>query len=149
MTPAIQSRVIDRLIDTGNADEPWALVVLAAMEGAQQLEQFSGRRLVRFLTEKAHERQFIPARAPRSEDDNLAWIRQQLEEKLPAWEANGIVPTEAIADPTNYERGHRMYGMTHWRDVYSPRQLLCHGTTAEVITELASRPENQSFRLGA
>ena len=75
-------------------------------------------------------------RAPRTEDDNSEFIRQQLEEKWPAWEANGIVPTEAITDPTNYERGHRMYGMTHWRDVYSPRQLICHGTTAELIADL-------------
>lgn len=47
-------------------------------------------------------------RAPRPEDDNSAFITQELEEKLPEWEANGIVPTEAITDPTNYERGHRM-----------------------------------------
>src|SRR5687768_1971026 len=40
MTPEIQSRVIDRLIDAGKADEPWALIVLAAIEGHEQLDQF-------------------------------------------------------------------------------------------------------------
>lgn len=40
MTPEIQARVIDRLIDTGKADEPWALIVLAAMEGEQELNAF-------------------------------------------------------------------------------------------------------------
>jgi hypothetical protein len=79
-------------------------------------------------------------RAPRPEDDNSEFIRQQLAEKLPEWEANGIVPTEAIADPTNYERGHRMYGMTHWRDLFSPRQLLTHGVSAAVLRELADVP---------
>ena len=29
----------------------------------------------------------------------LTFVKQQLDEKLPEWEANGIVPTEAIADP--------------------------------------------------
>ena len=78
-------------------------------------------------------------RAPRQEDDNLEFIKQELEQKLPQWEADGIIPTEAIADPTNYERGHRMYGMTRWRDVFSTRQLLCHGTAAELIVELGRR----------
>lgn len=72
-------------------------------------------------------------RPPRAEDDNSAFIKQQLEEKLSDWEADGIVPTEQITDPTNYERGHRMYGMTHWRDFFSPRQLLCHGVSVEVF----------------
>ena len=40
MTPEIQSHVVDRLVDTGKADEPWALVVLAAMEGEQELNGF-------------------------------------------------------------------------------------------------------------
>lgn len=76
-------------------------------------------------------------RAPRPEDDNSEFIRQQLDEKLPGWEANGIVPTEAITDPTNYERGHRMYGMTHWRDLFSPRQMLGHGTASAILIELS------------
>ena len=40
VTPEIQSRVVDRLVDTGKADEPWALIVLAAMEGEQALDGF-------------------------------------------------------------------------------------------------------------
>jgi hypothetical protein len=40
VTPEIQSRVVDRLVDTGKADEPWALIVLAAMEGEQELDGF-------------------------------------------------------------------------------------------------------------
>jgi recombinational DNA repair ATPase RecF len=39
----IQPRIIDRLIDSGHADEPWALIVLAALEGEQQLEAFLDR----------------------------------------------------------------------------------------------------------
>jgi hypothetical protein len=36
--PDIHSRIIDRLIDSGHADEPWAWLVLAALEGDQPLE---------------------------------------------------------------------------------------------------------------
>lgn len=77
-------------------------------------------------------------RAPRPEDDNSTFIQQQLAEKLPEWEANGIVPTEPISDPTNYERGHRMYGMTHWRHFFSDRQLLCHGHGVDVLQQMVN-----------
>jgi hypothetical protein len=40
VTPEGQNRVIERLIDTGNADEPWALILLAAMEGEAELNAF-------------------------------------------------------------------------------------------------------------
>lgn len=85
-------------------------------------------------------------RAPRPEDDNSEFIRQSLAERLPQWEANGAVPTEAIADPTNYERGHRMYGMTHWRDVYSARQLLGHGTFAEMLAQATEGAKTEKQR---
>ena len=44
MSPEIQARVIDRLIATGKSDEPWALIVLAAMEGADQLDAFLDKK---------------------------------------------------------------------------------------------------------
>jgi recombinational DNA repair ATPase RecF len=37
MTPEIEQRVVDRLIDSGNENRPWALLVLAAMEGDEPL----------------------------------------------------------------------------------------------------------------
>src|SRR3954468_239372 len=45
VTPEIQARVIDRLIDTGKADEPWALIVLAAIDGSDQLDQFLDKKV--------------------------------------------------------------------------------------------------------
>ena len=44
MSPEIQARVIDRLIASGKSDEPWALIVLAAMEGAEQLDGFLDKK---------------------------------------------------------------------------------------------------------
>ncbi|MGE3343072.1 MAG: DUF1156 domain-containing protein [Vicinamibacterales bacterium] len=74
-------------------------------------------------------------RAPRHEDDNSALIRQQLEERLPEWEANGIVPTEKFPEEGNDLRPI-IYGMPLWRDQFSPRQLLGHGTAVEILSGL-------------
>ena len=75
-------------------------------------------------------------RAPRPEDDNSVDIGARLADKLPEWEAFDIVPSEYIGDLSNYDRGHKMYGMYKWTDLFSPRQLLCHGTSVEVFREL-------------
>ena len=75
-------------------------------------------------------------RAPRSEDDNGAAIRERLTEKLEEWEALDFVPSESIGEISNYDRGHRLYGMSRWSDMFSSRQLLCHGTSVEVFREM-------------
>lgn len=74
-------------------------------------------------------------RAPRPEDDVTAAVQQALNEKLPEWEARGIVPTEEIPDGNKTSEPKR-YGATHWQDVFSPRQLLGHCTSVEVLHDL-------------
>ena len=74
-------------------------------------------------------------RASRPEDDNSADIRAKLDEKLPKWDALDIVPTERIPDGNETTVPHR-YGMARWRDLFSARQLLCHGTSVEVFREM-------------
>ena len=74
-------------------------------------------------------------RSPRPEDDNAAEIRARLEEKLQEWEAFDMVPSERIPDGNSTTQPQR-YGMRHWRDLFSPRQLLCHGTSVEVFREM-------------
>ena len=74
-------------------------------------------------------------RVPRPEDDNSAEIKARLAEKLPEWEALDIVPSETIPDGNKTTEPQR-YGMNIWRDLFSPRQLLCHGTSVEVFREM-------------
>ena len=74
-------------------------------------------------------------RAPRPEDDNSAEIQARLDEKLPEWEALDMVPSERFPEVSNDDRPIQ-YGMPLWRDLFSPRQLLCHGTSVEVFREL-------------
>ena len=74
-------------------------------------------------------------RAPRPEDDNSAEIEARLAQKLPEWEALDIVPSEKFPEVSNDDRPIQ-YGMPLWRDLFSPRQLLCHGTSVEVFREM-------------
>jgi putative DNA methylase len=74
-------------------------------------------------------------RAPRPEDDNSGFIAQQLAEKLPEWEALDLVPSEKFPEGTNDDRPIQ-YGMPLWRDMFSSRQLLCHGTSVEIYREM-------------
>ena len=73
-------------------------------------------------------------RAPRREDDNSAAIQESLASKLPEWEALDMVPTENYDDM--FADRSKIYGVKKWRDLFSPRQLLCHGTSVEVFREM-------------
>ena len=55
--------------------------------------------------------------------------------ELPEWEAFDIVPSEKFPEVSNDQRPIQ-YGMPLWRDLFSPRQLLCHGTGVEVFREM-------------
>jgi len=74
-------------------------------------------------------------RAPRLGDDNSATIEAALAEKLPEWDALDLVPNEKFPEICNDDRPIQ-YGMPLWRDLFSPRQLLCHGTSVEIFREL-------------
>ncbi len=77
-------------------------------------------------------------RAPRREDDNIGMIQPRLSEKLHEWEALDIVPTERFPENGSDTRPIQ-YGMPLWRDLFSPRQLLCHGISVEIFHELLQR----------
>ncbi|MFN9629472.1 MAG: DUF1156 domain-containing protein, partial [Cyanobacteriota bacterium] len=84
-------------------------------------------------------------RAPRPEDDNSEAIAAALAEKLPEWEALDLVPNEEV--PFGFETNIRwplhLYGIKRWTQFFSPRQLLCHGTSAEIFRELVQEESAQ------
>ena len=61
----------------------------------------------------------------------------ELERLVPAWERGCVLPNEAIP-AGNKTREPRNYGMTTWRDMFTPRQLLVHGCFVEEWRRLAS-----------
>lgn len=87
-------------------------------------------------------------RAPRAEDDNSVKIAAALAEKLPEWEALDLVPNERFPEICNDDRPIQ-YGMPLWRDLFSPRQLLCHGTSAEIFRDLLTEESAKPGGLSA
>ena len=87
-------------------------------------------------------------RAPRSADDNSDFIRCQLDERLPAWEANGLVPTERFPENGNDLRPI-IYGMPLWRNLFSGRQLLVHALGVEVFAEVVGDAQTEPQRVAA
>ncbi|HET9588488.1 MAG TPA: hypothetical protein VFO91_06835, partial [Anaerolineales bacterium] len=60
----------------------------------------------------------------------------RLQERWVRWEAEGLLPSEEIPTKSSYNRGHRLYGMTRWCDLFTPRQLLGHLTLIEGLNRL-------------
>jgi putative DNA methylase len=74
-------------------------------------------------------------RAPRAEDDNKIAIAARISEKIPEWDALGIMPYEEI-ESAHPKYDPRRWGMNRWQDFFSARQLLCHCTSVEVFCEM-------------
>ena len=87
---------------------------------------------------KAKEKWVRGYRTPRAQDDVQSEIQAALNQLTPEWETFDFLPTEAIGDISNYDRGHRMYGMNRWVDMFSPRQLMGHAISVEIYRQLLS-----------
>lgn len=79
-------------------------------------------------------------RAPSEADlEALAKAEMLVADSLPDWKKNGVVPDTDIPETSNYDRGHRMYGINRWADFFSPRQLLTHAAFVEEYRLIVDR----------
>lgn len=75
-------------------------------------------------------------RLPTPEDEQAASrALRRFERNMPAWQDKGVVPDEPYPVITNDARPTQ-YGMSQWKDMYSPRQLLSLVTYLEVFHEI-------------
>jgi adenine-specific DNA methylase len=76
-------------------------------------------------------------RAPAQADlDAVHAAEQELSANQSRWAS--LIPTEPITPDSNYNRGHRLYGMNYWRDFFLPRQQLTIATILEEIRTAAA-----------
>ncbi len=78
-------------------------------------------------------------RAPTSADDLSSTIQRELASKIPEWEINSIVPTEALPMNTeSWTHGNTsaQYDASSFTDLFSPRQLLSHCTAVEIFRDM-------------
>lgn len=131
----------------GKGVSPWDhLVIDSDYIKAEAQAGRMGEVLYAVATRTANGRQF---RAPTEVDLRaLAAAEAELERLLPKWERDDVLPTEAIPSGNKTNEPHN-YGMPGWRDMFTSRQLLVHGTfveeyrelVGEVRTELARDPD--------
>ncbi len=79
-------------------------------------------------------------RAPRPQDDNADQVAALLRDRELAWDRHDIIPTEPIPEGYSAQTPHR-YGMPRWRDMFSPRQLLCHATSVDIYRQMLEADE--------
>ncbi|MDO8615448.1 MAG: DUF1156 domain-containing protein, partial [Dehalococcoidia bacterium] len=71
-------------------------------------------------------------RAPTKHDlDNEVRVLELLRERLPRWQELGYVPTASIEPGDKTAEPLRTRGWTHWRNFFTPRQLLLAGLLGE------------------
>lgn len=75
-------------------------------------------------------------RTPTPEEQRFTESEALMDERGPLWSALNIIPYEEIDQLSNYERGHRMYGINRWSDFFAPRQLASLGLLVETFREM-------------
>jgi putative DNA methylase len=90
-------------------------------------------------------------RAPVLADENTSTIEAALSELMPEWEALDVAPSEALPmDTESWTHGNTpaQYGAKSFRDLFSPRQLLCHAAGVQVFQDLVKEAMSEPGGLG-
>jgi len=119
----------------GDGISPWAHN--QAIEGDYiKAEAKAGRMGQQLYALAVQNRDGKNFRAPTEEDlEAVKRAESALKKRLLEWEASGLIPMEQrYVGPADRSAN---YGMIHWNQAFSPRQLLALGTCLEVFCEVA------------
>ena len=70
-----------------------------------------GEQLIAVIAKSANGAEFRVA--SKKDEDAVEQARVTLSRDLNTWIHQSIVPDDEISGPTNYDRGHKLYGKTH------------------------------------
>ncbi len=73
---------------------------------------------------------------PRPEDIDMSTVEARLSALRPRWDAEGILPDEAIPEVGDKTVTPHQYGMPTWSHMFNPRQRLAHGYCVQAFHEL-------------
>ncbi|MBX9859746.1 MAG: DUF1156 domain-containing protein [Sphingomonas sp.] len=79
-------------------------------------------------------------RAPLASDDNRTEISTRLADKESEWSVRNILPNEGFPEVATDNR-FAQYSRRFWRDMFSERQLLVHGTGVEAFVDMLEKDE--------
>lgn len=82
-------------------------------------------------------------RSPTESDYSaLEAAKHALAEQEATWSVADLIPSEDIG-VSNYDRGHRLYGISRWRDFFADRQLLTNVTLVECLGEVLDQAKSE------
>lgn len=140
-----QARALDPdrgTVAGGDAISPWDnLAIDGDYIKAEAQAGRMGSQLYAVVVRKSDgQRKF---RAPSERDLHaLDQASKELQRVRVSWEQSGILPAVDIGLDSNYDRGHRLYGIENWASMFSDRQLLVHGSFSAEFRRLL--PEIQA-----
>jgi adenine-specific DNA methylase len=142
---AVSSRPDQGTVAGGNAVSPWDGL---AIDSEYIKAEAQAGRMGSVLYAVAIRRQVVGKRTERTlrpptatDREALIAAEKELARLLPDWLSAGVVPVEEVPDG-NKTRELLNHGMSHWRDMFSPRQLLVHGTFVEEFQKLIPEVRN-------
>jgi adenine-specific DNA methylase len=136
-----------RIVDPFDSSRTWSIEALRGHEGLRRWtnddirprpEDVFQERLycIRWGDASGGRRYAAPSPGDMKREER---VFELLMERFHEWQGMGFVPTKKIVNGYNTDQPIRERGWTHWHHLFSPRQLLVHGTIARKLAEYDSK----------
>ncbi len=141
-----------RVIDPFDANRSWSVEALRGLEGLRRWSNddvvprpgdvFQERLYcIRWINAQGDKRYTTPDAADLARE---VQVLDLLRERFADWQRDGFIPSKVI--PEGGDETARLYrerGWTHWHHLFTPRQLLTHGTLAEIAVNRAGSHQSK------